>query len=305
MMAQWNKFSWCSTASTTLTCCVKWRSLRTSDRDNHCKTSYCHLTLGSTDTHNGPTLAKFSVKLLQFSLAETAQYVRQHSWCCMEGISLLITPVTIRSPIYPNLWMCHVRDSGLFIFLTQILIWSYSVAVLSQLYWAWIQDKEFRVCTHTHTFCPISWLFSIPPVPYSLLDYSVQVLVLHITCQTLFGSKLAASLSAATYSSSFSFAMVWSASVTKDCKQSQSSFLLREVPVSRTFLHISFRISSKGAPPPGSPNRAPIETGAPFPEPSFHYISKFPVNGPPPPPGSPTWPLLWREMPISRSFFYM
>ena len=56
------------------------------------------------------------------------------SWCCMEGISLLITPATIWSPIYPDLWMCLVRDSGLFTFLAQILIWSYSVAVLSQLY---------------------------------------------------------------------------------------------------------------------------------------------------------------------------
>jgi len=83
----------------------------------------------------------------------------------MQGISLLITPATILSPIYPNLWMCLVRDSGLYIFLTQILIWSYSVAVLSQHYLAWIQDTEL----HAH-FCPISWLFSIPPVPYSLPD---------------------------------------------------------------------------------------------------------------------------------------
>jgi hypothetical protein len=57
-------------------------------------------------------------------------------------------PATILSPIYPNLWMCLVRNSGLFIFLTQILIWSYSVAVLSQLYLARIQDKEL----HAHTF---------------------------------------------------------------------------------------------------------------------------------------------------------
>ena len=80
-------------------------------------------------------------------------------------IALLITPATIWSPIYLNLWMCLVRDSdsGLFIFLIQILIWSYSVALISQLYLPWIQDKE----THTH-FCPISWLFSIPPVPCTL-----------------------------------------------------------------------------------------------------------------------------------------
>jgi len=151
MMAQQNNFSWCSTGSTTLTCCVKWRSLWTSDWDDHSKTSYCHPILGFTDTHTGPTLAKFSVTLLQFSLAETAQYVRLCSWCCMEGISLLITPATIWSPIYPDLWICLVRDSGLFTFLTQILIWFYSVAVLSQLYWAWIYTH-----THTHTFCPIS-----------------------------------------------------------------------------------------------------------------------------------------------------
>ena len=44
-------------------------------------------------------------------------------------------------------------------------------------------------------------------------------------CQTHFGSKLAASLSAATYSSSrFSCAIFWAAFVTKVCKQSQNSF---------------------------------------------------------------------------------
>ena len=218
-----HNFSLCSTGSTTLTCRVKRRSLRTSGRDDHSKASYCHLILGSTDTHTAPTLAKFSVKLLQFSLAETAQYVTRCSWCCMQGIALLITPATIWSPIYLNLWMCLVRDSnsGLFIFLIQILIWSYSVAVISQLYLAWIQDKE----THTH-FRPISWQFSIPPVPYTLPAHSVQVLVLQMTCQTHFGSKLAAS-SAATYSSSrCGCATFWSVFVTKDCKQSQSSLEL-------------------------------------------------------------------------------
>jgi len=168
------------------------------------------------------------------------------SWCCMQGISLLITSATVWSPISPNLWMCLVRDSGLFLFLRQILIWSYSVAVLSQLQWALIQDKEFH--THRHTLLS-NILFSIPPLPYSLLDHSVQVLVLQMTCQTHFGSKLAASLSAATYSNSrFSCTMFWSASVTKDCKQSRSRFELREVPVSRAFLYISFRVSSKEAP---------------------------------------------------------
>jgi len=55
------------------------------------------------------------------------------------------------------------------------------------------------------------------------------------------------------------------------------------MPVFRAFLHISFRVPSKGAPlPPGSPNRAPIEGDALFPEPSSNYFSKFLVNTPPP-----------------------
>ena len=32
------------------------------------------------------------------------------------------------------------------------------------------------------------------------------------------------------------------------------------------------------SPPPGSPNRTPTERDAPFPEPSFNYLSKFAVN---------------------------
>ena len=54
-----HNFSCCSTRRTTLTCCVKRRSLRTSDRDDPSKTSYCHLILGSTDTQTAPTLANF------------------------------------------------------------------------------------------------------------------------------------------------------------------------------------------------------------------------------------------------------
>jgi hypothetical protein len=34
--------------------------------------------------------------------------------------------------------------------------------------------------------------------------------------------------------------------------------------------------------PPGSPKRAPVKRDASFPEPSFHYLSQFPVNVPPP-----------------------
>ena len=50
-------------------------------------------------------------------------------------------------------------------------------------------------------------------------------------------------------------------------------------------------------PPPSSTNRAPIERDAPFPEPSFHYLLQFPVNGPP-----PQVPLRG-ETPVSRTFF--
>jgi len=55
----------------------------------------------------------------------------------------------------------------------------------------------------------------------------------------------------------------------------------REMSISRAFLYISFWIPNKKAPTPGSPNRAPTERDAPFLEPSFNYLSKFPVNGPP------------------------
>jgi hypothetical protein len=41
---------------------------------------------------------------------------------------------------------------------------------------------------------------------------------------------------------------------------------------------ITFRALSKGAPPPCSFNRAPIDRDALFLEPSFNYLSEFPVN---------------------------
>jgi hypothetical protein len=43
---------------------------------------------------------------------------------------------------------------------------------------------------------------------------------------------------------------------------------------------VTFSATKKEPPsPPGSPNRAPIERDAPFPEPPFNYLSQFPVNG--------------------------
>ena len=53
----------------------------------------------------------------------------------------------------------------------------------------------------------------------------------------------------------------------------------RGLPIPWAHLPISFQTTSRGAPSPGSPNRAPAERGAHFLEPSFN-ISKFPVNGP-------------------------
>jgi len=54
--------------------------------------------------------------------------------------------------------------------------------------------------------------------------------------------------------------------------------------------YIIFRASRKGAlPPPGSPNRAPIERDIPQPEPSFSEFSKLPADRSPSP-GPPTGP---------------
>jgi len=46
---------------------------------------------------------------------------------------------------------------------------------------------------------------------------------------------------------------------------------------------VTFRAPNKGAHPPSSPYRAPIERerDAPFPEPPYSYLSEFPVIGRP------------------------
>jgi hypothetical protein len=79
--------------------------------------------------------------------------------------------------------------------------------------------------------------------------------------------------------------------------------LLREMPVSRAFLHISFRVPSYGALPPGSPCRVPVERDALLPEPSSICLSKSTVKRNPHP-GYPTGPLWW-DLPVSRVFFYI
>jgi hypothetical protein len=52
----------------------------------------------------------------------------------------------------------------------------------------------------------------------------------------------------------------------------------KKTPVSRAFLYVSFRLPSKGALLLGSPQKAPTERDAPFPEPSFICFSKSLVN---------------------------
>jgi hypothetical protein len=61
-----------------------------------------------------------------------------------------------------------------------------------------------------------------------------------------------------------------------------------------------FRVSSKGTLLHGFPRRAPTDTQ--FPEPRFICVSESPINKPPP--RSPLGPL-WREMLVSRVFFYI
>ena len=188
MMAQQNNFSWCSTWSTTLTCYVKrrslWTWLRWPQQD--------FILPPNIRLHRHPQCPNSCIIFCQTSsvLACRNCTVCQTMFMMLYG-GHFITVNTCNNLIINWSWFVNLPcwDSGLFTFLTQILIWSYSVAVLSQLYWAWIQDKEF----HTHILSNI--LFSIPPVLYSLLDHSVQVLVLRMICQTLFASKLAASLS--------------------------------------------------------------------------------------------------------------
>ena len=75
--------------------------------------------------------------------------------------------------------------------------------------------------------------------------------------------------------------------------------LLRERPISKAFLYVTFRAICKGALPPSSPCRAPLEREAPFPEPTFILLLKVPGKTSP-----PTGPL-WRELPAFRALFYI
>jgi hypothetical protein len=76
--------------------------------------------------------------------------------------------------------------------------------------------------------------------------------------------------------------------------------LWKKTLVSRALLNISFRVLNKGAFPPGSHHRAPIDIETPFPEPSIRLSKckgaplQVPQRGP-----------LWREMPISGAFLYI
>jgi hypothetical protein len=65
---------------------------------------------------------------------------------------------------------------------------------------------------------------------------------------------------------------------------------------------MSFSVPTKGALPPGSSRRAPIDLDAPFPETSFVRLSNSPVMTPLPqvPQRGP-----YGEMPVSRAFSYI
>jgi len=51
---------------------------------------------------------------------------------------------------------------------------------------------------------------------------------------------------------------------------------------SEALMEIGAHLAEPSCTPPGSPIIAPVKRDAPFPEPSFHYLSQFLVNGPPP-----------------------
>jgi hypothetical protein len=186
-----HNFSWCSTRNTILTCCVKQRSLRTSDWDVHSQDFIMPPNIGFQRHPHCPNCCKI------FCLSSSVPTCRdctvcQSSWCCMQAISLLVTPATIWSPVYPNL-----LGTLAWSYSWQILIWSNSVAVLPSFTWHGSRIRNptplslslthpRTTHTQTHTlslslFCPMSRLFSIPPMPDSLPDNSVLVLVLHMS----------------------------------------------------------------------------------------------------------------------------
>ena len=87
--------------------------------------------------------------------------------------------------------------------------------------------------------------------------------------------------------------------LSKPRKRSSLSIVPSKVPVEQDarFQSLAIHILQgpcKGDPPPGSPRRAPIDSDAPCPKPSFICLSRGPGKRKPPL-GSPTGPL-WREM---------
>jgi len=83
--------------------------------------------------------------------------------------------------------------------------------------------------------------------------------------------------------------------------------LWREMPVPRTFLYISFRVSSKGALSPGSPHRSLREKERERETLHFQRPLLLSVEAPSKwtsPPGSPMGSL-WKEMPLSIAFLYI
>ena len=61
----------------------------------------------------------------------------------------------------------------------------------------------------------------------------------------------------------------------------RSSYVDRDAPSPRALFYISSRILSRGALPPASPRRGPIQRDAPPPQPSFTCLWQSPVKEPP------------------------
>ena len=166
-----HNFSLRSTGSTTLTCCVKQKFTNVWPR----RPQQGFILPTNIRLHRHPHCHNSCKIFCQTPSVLTCRNCTVcHTVFMMLYAGHCITDNTCNnwSPIYLSLWMCLVRDSnsGLFIFLIQILIWSYSVAVIFQLYLAWIQDKE------THT------------LPSNILTVFYSSIALHPACPFCAGS---------------------------------------------------------------------------------------------------------------------
>jgi hypothetical protein len=93
--------------------------------------------------------------------------------------------------------------------------------------------------------------------------------------------------------------------VLRSCQISQSRSPPFRIPTELLFYRVLLYCLSKSPvnePTSRCPNGASMEGDARLQSLPFSYPSEFPVKGPRP--GSQTGPL-WRELPVSRAFFYV